>query len=188
MKIQYGTSLVYPISSIGAHVFAVPNHQTGRVTPLETRAHVAMFGAFGYELDATALTAQEKQQVKEQILFFKQHRKLWQYGTFYRLLSPFEGTDAAWMVVSDDKKEAIVVFYRLLAKPSPPFVRLHLKGLDVSFKYEVKMEKQTQVLYGDELMHIGLFIPPFYMGTVKTEETVMIGDYVSCLAVLKAVD
>lgn len=147
-----------------------------------------MFGAFGYELDATALTGQEKQQVKEQILFFKQHRKLLQYGTFYRLLSPFEGTDAAWMVVSDDKKEAIVVFYRLLAKPNPPFVRLHLKGLDVSFKYEVKMEKQTQVLYGDELMHIGLFIPPFYMGTVKTEETVMIGDYVSCLAVLKAVD
>ncbi|EMT45526.1 alpha-galactosidase [Anoxybacillus flavithermus] len=188
IKIQYGTSLVYPISSIGAHVSAVPNHQTGRVTPLETRAHVAMFGAFGYELDATALTAQEKQQVKEQILFFKQHRKLLQYGTFYRLLSPFEGTDAAWMVVSDDKKEAIVVFYRLLAKPNPPFVRLHLKGLDVSFKYEVKMEKQTQVLYGDELMHIGLFIPPFYMGTVKTEETVMIGDYVSCLAVLKAVD
>ncbi|MBW7650103.1 alpha-galactosidase [Anoxybacillus sp. ST4] len=188
IKIQYGTSLVYPISSIGAHVSAVPNHQTGRVTPLETRAHVAMFGAFGYELDATALTAQEKQQVKEQILFFKQHRKLLQYGTFYRLLSPFEGTDAAWMVVSDDKKEAIVVFYRLLAKPNPPFVRLRLKGLDVSFKYEVKMEKQTQVLYGDELMHIGLFIPPFYMGTVKTEETVMIGDYVSCLAVLKAVD
>ncbi|MGG6433658.1 alpha-galactosidase [Anoxybacillus sp. D401a] len=188
IKIQYGTSLVYPISSIGAHVSAVPNHQTGRVTPLKTRWHVAMFGAFGYELDATALTAQEKQQVKEQILFFKQRRKLLQYGTFYRLLSPFEGTDAAWMVVSDDKKEAIVVFYRLLAKPNPPFVRLHLKGLDVSFKYEVKMEKQTQVLYGDELMHIGLFIPPFYMGTVKTEETAMIGDYVSCLAVLKAVD
>ncbi|MED0656063.1 alpha-galactosidase [Anoxybacillus ayderensis] len=188
VKIQYGTTLVYPISSIGAHVSAVPNHQTGRVTPLKTRWHVAMFGAFGYELDPAALSEQEKQQVKKQISFFKKYRTLLQYGTFYRLMSPFEGTDAAWMVVSEDKREAIVAFYRFVAKPNPSFMRLHLKGLHPSLKYEVMIDDQTKVLYGDELMHIGLFLPPFYMGTVKTKETVMMGDYVSCLAVLKAIE
>ncbi|MCL9969927.1 alpha-galactosidase [Anoxybacillus kestanbolensis] len=188
VKIQYGTTFVYPISSIGAHVSAVPNHQTGRVTPLQTRWHVAMFGAFGYELDATVLTTEEKQQIKEQISFFKEHRSLLQYGTFYRLISPFEGTDAAWMVVSEDKRKAIVAFYRFIAKPNPSFMRIYLKGLDPECKYEVMMEGETQVIYGDELMHIGLFLPPFYMGTIKTKETRMMGDYVSCLVVLKAVE
>lgn len=188
VKIQYGTTLVYPISSIGAHVSAVPNHQTGRVTPLKTRWHVAMFGAFGYELDPAALSEQEKQQVKKQISFFKKYRTLLQYGTFYRLMSPFEGTDAAWMVVSEDKREAIVAFYRFVAKPNPSFMRLHLKGLHPSLKYEVTIDDQTMTLCGDELMHIGLFLPPFYMGTVRTKKTVMIGDYVSCLAVLKATE
>ena len=70
-KIQYGTSFFYPISAVGSHVSAVPNHQTGRVTPIETRAVTAMAGSFGYELDLNTLSDAEKQKVREQIACFK---------------------------------------------------------------------------------------------------------------------
>jgi len=80
LKIQWGTSLAYPLSSMGAHVSAVPNHQTGRITPIETRAAVAFFGVFGYELDPTALTAAERATVSSQIAFYKRHRELFQRG------------------------------------------------------------------------------------------------------------
>src|SRR5699024_5677657 len=81
--IQYGSSMVYPISSIGAHVSAIPNHQVGRFTSLETRGNVAYFGVFGYELDITQMTNEEKEIVKEQIQFYKNHRKLIHSGNFY---------------------------------------------------------------------------------------------------------
>jgi alpha-galactosidase len=108
LKIQYGTSIVYPISSMGAHVSAVPNHQVDRITPLETRGHVAMSGNFGYELDLTKFTEEEKATVKEQVAIYKEIRHLVQFGDFYRLLSPFVGNETAWMFVSDDRKEAFV--------------------------------------------------------------------------------
>src|SRR5699024_11627680 len=82
LKIQYGTSIVYPISSIGAHVSAVPNHQVGRITSLETRGIVAYFGVFGYELDITQMTDEEKEIVKEQIKFYKDNRELIHTGDF----------------------------------------------------------------------------------------------------------
>ena len=81
LAIQWGTSHVYPLSAMGAHVSAVPNHQTGRVTPLATRAAVALFGVFGYELDPTALTADEAAQVRDQIAFYRRHRTTFQRGT-----------------------------------------------------------------------------------------------------------
>src|SRR5699024_4140374 len=93
LKIQYGTSLAYPISSMGAHVSAIPNHQTERKTSLATRGNVAMSGVLGYELDLTQLSTEEKKEIKEQVNFYKQHRQLLQFGTFYRLKSPFEGND-----------------------------------------------------------------------------------------------
>jgi len=91
LRIQWGTSLVYPLSSMGAHVSAVPNHQVGRITPLSTRAAVAFFGVFGYELDPTTFTDQERQDVAGQVAFYKEHRDLFQRGRFVRLRSPFEG-------------------------------------------------------------------------------------------------
>lgn len=103
IKIQYGTSMVYPVSSMGAHVSSAPNWLTSRYTPVKTRADVAFFGAFGYELDLNTLSEEEIGQVKAQIQFMKQHRGLIQFGTFYRLESPFDGNCAAWMIVSDDK-------------------------------------------------------------------------------------
>ncbi len=112
LQIQYGTSLVYPPSSAGAHVSAVPNHTVGRTTPLRTRYEVARTGAFGYELDLTRLTEDEKDQMRRQVAEFKADRALFQFGTFYRLLSPFDGNEAAWMSVSPDRRNAVVTSVR----------------------------------------------------------------------------
>ncbi|MGH2318635.1 alpha-galactosidase [Planococcus sp. SE5232] len=156
LKIQYGTSLVYPISSMGAHVSAVPNHQVGRITSLETRANVAYFGAFGYELDVTMMTNEEKEDVKEQIAFYKENRSLIQQGQFYRIESPFaeDGNQTSWMVVSEDQNEAILGHYQVLAKPNPGFTRIFFKGLNPEFEYGI--DEIDATFYGDELMEAGL--------------------------------
>ena len=130
VKIQYGTSMCYPISSMGSHVSVVPNHQTRRETPLKTRANAAYFGTFGYELDLNKLTAEEIEEVKEQVKFMKAYREVIQYGTFYRLASPFDDEECGWMVVSDDKKTAIVAWFRTLYTPNKCFTRMKLHGLD----------------------------------------------------------
>lgn len=157
LKIQYGTSIVYPISSMGAHISAVPNQQNGRMTPMKTRANVAFFGAFGYELDLNELTKEGMEEVKEQVRFVKKHRKLLQYGDFYRLQNPFEGNIAAWMSVSEDKQEAIVGYYRILGEVNKAYKRLKLQGLDEKKLYMVNGDEK-QVYYGDELMYIGMLI------------------------------
>lgn len=90
LKVQYGTSYCYPVSAMGSHVSAVPNHQVFRKTPMKTRADVAYFGTFGYELDVNKLPEKEQEQIKEQIAFRKQYEKLIREGTFYRLVSPFD--------------------------------------------------------------------------------------------------
>lgn len=138
LKIQYGTSLVYPVSSMGAHVSASPNHQVGRVTSLDMRAHVAMSGIFGYELDATVMNDEEKEIVRKQIELYKEIRPLVLYGDFYRLLSPFEGNEAAWMLISEDGREAIVFYFSVLAEANGPLRRLRLKGLDPDADYAVE--------------------------------------------------
>ena len=115
MKIQYGTSYAYPISSIGAHVSASPNQQTGRSTSIETRANVAYFGTFGYELDLNHVSDEEFELVKKQICFMKKYREVIQLGTFYRLASPFESDTMGWIAVSDDKNTAILGCYQLNA-------------------------------------------------------------------------
>nr|MCR5271473.1 alpha-galactosidase [Lachnospiraceae bacterium] len=129
MNIQYGTSLCYPVSSMGSHVSVTPNHQLYRNTPLHTRANVAYFGTFGYELDLNKLNDEEIEEVKEQIKFMKKYRELIQFGSFYRLLSPFENEEMAWMVVSEDKKNAIVGFYRAKNRVNGWFTKLRLTGL-----------------------------------------------------------
>jgi alpha-galactosidase len=154
LKIQYGTSIVYPISTMGAHVSAVPNHQTGRMTPLRTRGDVAMSGNFGYELDLTQFTDAENEEVKRQVSLVKEVRELVQFGTFYRLLSPFEGNEAAWMFVSKDQQEIFLVHTTVLNEPNAPLSRLRLKGLDPSRVYEWIGE--DQFIGGDELMFAGI--------------------------------
>ncbi|NRD76295.1 alpha-galactosidase [Bacillus sp. BRMEA1] len=167
LKIQYGTSFVYPVSSIGAHVSAVPNHQVGRITSLETRANVAFFGTFGYELDVTKMSVEEKQIVKEQTNFYKKHRKLLQTGTFYRLHSPFDkdGNVTSWMVVSENQKEALVGRYQVLAKPNSGYERLLLKGLHNELEYEI--EGMNGSFYGDELMNAGIQLDQVIPGLLQ---------------------
>lgn len=204
-KIQYGTSYVYPIVSMGSHVSAVPNHQMHRITPIETRANVAYFGTFGYELDLNLLSDAEIETVKKQIAFMKEHRELIQMdGDFYRLLSPFEGNETAWMVVSSDKTQAVAAFYQRLNKVNTSWLRLKLDGLDANTKYEVSCDMapvtsydakiaeayghktdedsvKTYQAYGDELMSAGIPID-------REELNKKGGDFASLLYTLKKVD
>ena len=99
---------------MGAHVSAVPNHQVLRNTPIETRANVACFGTFGYELDLNKLSAEEQEKIKGQVEFMKTYREVLQFGTFYRLQSPFKHNTSAWMSVSQDRRTAVVGYFRTL--------------------------------------------------------------------------
>ena len=153
VKIQYGTSYAYPVVSMGSHVSAVPNHQVGRITPLKTRADVAYFGTFGYELDLNRLSEEEQKQVREYTGFMKKYRRLIQFGTFYRLQSPFEHNESAWMVVSEDKKQAIAGFYRTLSHANIHFSKIRFQGLDPDLAYRVNGK---DLFYGDELMNSGM--------------------------------
>ncbi|MFA9397254.1 MAG: alpha-galactosidase [Clostridiaceae bacterium] len=165
LKIQYGTSLVYPIISMGAHLSAVPNHQVERITPLDTRANVAMAGNFGYEIDVTRLEKEEKDKIKNQVEFYKEIRNTIQFGDFYRLLSPFEGNETAWMFISKDKNEVIVFYYYVLAHPNPTDKRLKLIELQELSNYALA---ETDEIYGgDELMNIGINIP-YCLGDFKS--------------------
>lgn len=180
LKIQYGTSMVYPISSMGAHVSATPNHQVFRNTPLKTRADVAYFGTFGYELDLNKLSQDEQEQIIEQVQFMKEYREVIQFGTFYRLKSPFEGNETIWMVVSKDQNTAIVGYYRPLQVVNEGYHRVKLMGLDPDKEYHVSIHDVT--CYGDELMNIGLITSDSSCGENKDGE----GDYLSRLYILKA--
>jgi len=156
LKIQYGTSLVYPLSSMGSHVSIVPNEQVFRVTPLKTRANVAHFGTFGYELDFNDMLEDDLVMVRKQIAFHKKYRSLIRTGTFYRLRSPFDSNEVAWMVVSVDKHTALVGCYKILNGSNLPYNRLRLKGLLNSKSYHVSNRDIT--VSGDQLMHAGLVI------------------------------
>ncbi|HET7725802.1 MAG TPA: alpha-galactosidase [Candidatus Limnocylindrales bacterium] len=172
LRIQWGSSFGYPISSMGAHVSAVPNHQVGRVTPLATRGAVAFFGAFGYELDPTRLTDDERAEVRAQIAWYRERRELLQFGRFLRLRDPFagDGNEAAWMSIAPAGDHAVVGWYRILARPVPQRDRLRLRGLDPDADYAISVwpspdgargsEPDPVVLGGDELMAVGLPIEP----------------------------
>jgi alpha-galactosidase len=121
------------------------------------RGHVAMSGNFGYELDLTKFTDDEKALVKEQVATYKSLRHLVQFGDQYRLLSPFEGNETAWMVVAGDKREAMLAWFRVLAIAHQPLRRLRLKGLDPERDYV--LEATGEVYGGDELMNAGICLP-----------------------------
>ena len=178
VKIQYGTSYGYPISSIGAHVSASPNQQTGRPTAIRDRANIACFGTFGYELDLNEVSEEDFAQVKEQIKFMKEYRGLFQYGKLYRLQSPFENNIASWMVVSDDKKQAVVVMYKTHKIPNIGLEYIKLQGLEESYVYTINDKEK---MYGDLLMEKGL-------GTMGADEPWYKSDkdFTSRIFILKA--
>lgn len=166
IKIQYGSTFGYPVSSIGAHVSAVPNQQTGRNTSISFRADVACFGTFGYELDLNEISGEEFEEVKKQICFMKENRELLQFGDFYRLSSPFESDYCAWMVVSKDKNKALLGCYAMDARVQSTFGRIRLTGLDADKLYHI----ETCQYYGDELMNIGLIMSPENVGKFTFEQ------------------
>lgn len=138
IRIQYGTSFGYPISSTGSHVSVVPNQQTGRMTPLKTRGIVAMAGTFGYELDITHMTEEEKEQTKEQIQEFKRNYDLIQQGDYYRLTNPEEKHDfAAWQFVNSDKSKALLSVVILHAMANGPALYIKPKGLEPEKTYVI---------------------------------------------------
>ena len=156
LEIQYGTSMCYPTSAVGSHVSACPNHQTGRTASLKTRGNVAMAGTFGYELDLTKLTDEEKETVKTQCNEYRKYYDIINYGELYRLISPWKDrTRCAWSYVSEDKKEALVT-YVIMRSSIYDIHYLRLKGLDPQKRY---LNEQTGlVLSGDTLMNAGICI------------------------------
>ncbi len=136
LKLQYGTSLVYPASAMGAHVSAVPNHQTGRITSLKMRGDVALAGNFGFELDLSKLSVNELAEAKEIVARVKHLRNLTRTGTFHRLLSPFEGQHTAWSFVSPDRKTVLLCVYQALSIPNCAPLRIRLCGLLPDAWYE----------------------------------------------------
>ncbi|MGF9643561.1 alpha-galactosidase [Paenibacillus sp. MABNS29] len=154
LKIQWGTSLVYPPITMGAHVSTVPNHQVGRITPLETRGYVAMAGNLGYELDLTTLTVEEKEVVKKQIALYKEMRSLIQFGNFYRMINPFDENEAAWNFVSEDQTEMAASYFKVLSQPAAAIKTLKFKGLNPDYVY--RNVATGELFGGDELMHVGI--------------------------------
>ena len=155
--IQYGTSFFYPMSTVGAHVSAVPNHQTGRTISLRTRGIVAMTGAFGYELSLAKLSAEEKEEIKKQVRQYKKYEELIRTGDYYRLSNPFQDAYAAWMHVSEDKRQVLlhVVMLEIHGNMTVHYVRL--KGLMPDAVYEDSENGLSY--YGSALMEAGLPMP-----------------------------
>lgn len=170
LQIQYGTSFAYPVNTMGAHVSAVPNHQTGRVTPIATRACVAMAGTFGYELDVNKMTDEEKEAVKRQIQIFKEQYDLISYGDYYRLTDVQKSSCAVWETAAKDGSEALISAVWQHVQATPAFLNVKVRGLCEDGMYRVMrtalkekdagaQEKEDQVISGSSLMHGGLPIP-----------------------------
>jgi alpha-galactosidase len=191
LAIQWGTSLVYPPKSIAAHVSAVPNHQTGRLTPLATRAAVAFFGVLGYELDPTRLSEAERAEVSDQIAFYRRHRELLQFGRFHRLEDPLAGDrrGAAWMTVAADAGSAIVGVYTILNRPNPGPHRLRLRGLDPEREYRVSAwpdDPSDPVVAGNLGSRVGADLMANGLQLDRTRHAAaLLGDFWSRLFVLE---
>ena len=156
LAIQEGTALIYPVSAMGAHVSVCPNHTVGRTTPFETRGDVALLGTFGYELDITKLSAEEKEQVKEQVRKYHKYNDLIREGDYYRLESASDnGFYDSWMIVEKDKSRALLFYVQMLARANTKSRFVRLAGLDSGKRYAVDGKEYA----GGTLMKAGLRIP-----------------------------
>lgn len=175
LSIQEGTALIYPLSTIGAHVSDCPNHTVGRTTPFETRGHVALAGTFGYELDITKLSEQDRKMICRQVELYHRYNDLIREGDYYRIASYHENREYdCWAVVSRDRKEALVTFVQVLGRANYHSRRVKLQGLDPNVRYQIEGGKLT--LGGDALMYAGLHVENLW------------GDFKSRIIALKAVD
>lgn len=181
LRIQYGASLFMPPSAIGAHVSACPNHAAGRNTPFETRAHAAMNGTFGYELDVTKLSDEDKQQIPAQIAQYHKIAYLVRSGDLYRLGNPYApsacaaqthtGWDA-WMYVSANKSEALFTFVQITAEANLRSRRITLQGLDPDRQYRFTIGEASYTKSGAFLMQCGIHIPNLW-GDMKSMQLLL---------------
>ena len=157
LRIQEGTALLYPLSSIGAHVSDCPNHTVGRVTPFETRGHVALAGTFGYELDITKIPQEERLAITEQIKLYYKYNDMVREGDYYRIASFRENhTHDCWQVVRKDKKEALVTYVQVMGEANYHSRRIFLQGLSPEARY--CLEETGREYTGEMLMHGGFLV------------------------------
>ena len=164
LEIQEGTALLYPLSTMGAHVSDCPNHTVGRITPFETRGIVALAGTFGYELDVTKISKEDRETIPSQVAMYHKYNDLVREGDYYRIASYAQNHKYdCWQVVSEDKKESLVTFVQVLNRANFKSRRILLKGLDAEKPYQVVFENQDEIedrIYsGDTLMKAGLLVP-----------------------------
>lgn len=157
LKIQESTAMIYPLSTMGVHVSDCPNHTVGRVTPFETRGHVALAGTFGYELDITKIPEEDRQMIPKQVAMYHKYNDLVRSGDYYRIASYQENHYFdCYEVVSKDKSEALVTFVQVINRPNYKSRRITLKGLDPQKNY--CLEGEDTVYAGDTLMYAGILI------------------------------
>ncbi|MDO4490571.1 MAG: alpha-galactosidase [Lachnospiraceae bacterium] len=170
LQIQAGSSYGYPVSVMGSHVSASPNHQTGRKTSLKTRGIVAMSGTFGYELDLTKITEEDKEIMSQQIRTFRKYYWLIQHGEYYRLTDERdENYFTAWQFVSEDQSEALVNIVASNVHANPEIPCLKLQGLDPDAWYE---EETSKVRYtGRALMSAGYVFTEFVGGFMGDDDS-----------------
>lgn len=188
LTIQWGTSMVYPLSTMSAHVSAVPNHQVARVTSLDMRKDVAMFGVFGHELNPLALTEEEKEAVKAQIKEYHAYQELIQNSIFYRL-DLTNKNHVGWLVVNKERTEALVGYYMILAQPNPIYERLKLVGLNPDKAYHILGKDKDEVRYGRDLTSIGIVLGKNYIGRENEYwSREMLGDFNGKFYYLQQID
>lgn len=156
LLIQEGTALIYPISAIGAHVSVCPNHTVGRNTPFKTRGDVALCGTFGYELDITKLSKDEKEMMKQQVADYHKYNDLIREGDYYRLVSYSNNKYYdSWIIVNKEKTKALLFDVQVLARPNRKSRNLRLQGLEETRIYTIEGRRYS----GATLMNAGILLP-----------------------------
>lgn len=157
LRIQEGTALIYPLSCIGSHVSDCPNHTVGRNTPFTTRGDVALSGTFGYELDITKISQEDREKIKEQVAVCQKYQQLIQTGDYYRIASwndrkPFD----CWEVAAKDKSELLITYVQVLGAANTHSRIIKLHGTDLKAAY--RLEGTEDTYSGEELEQCGILI------------------------------
>lgn len=161
LAIQEGTSLIYPLSTMGAHVSDCPNHSVGRVTPFETRGHVALAGTFGYELDITKISEEDRKMIPEQVKMYHKYHGLVREGDYYRIASYRENhLYDCWAIAAKDKKEVLMTYVQVLGVPNSHSRKIYLQGFDPLAVYHLEGTQESYT--GEMLMKAGFLIRDFW--------------------------
>jgi alpha-galactosidase len=213
-RIQYGSSLLYPPSTITSHVGADPNHQVLRKNSIETRFHVALSGVLGYELDLRKLSEAERKIIKSQVIFYKEYRKLLQFGEFYRIQSPFQKNISAWLHLNEEKSLGLLTIFQKTHEPNSSLDFIRIPGLNQESLYKVstipvkvpgeeaaelypqmpavpeiiELEKYEFEAYGDQLGQAGFKLPAQFIGTGLGPDMRIMKDFSSRIYLIEEID